>query len=1097
MPADLSLYSVEDGVENTYISSFIKKTRRGKVRKIVRELYYRYKMNCGLFGCKLCYLNLDKGDIWSPSYVVFPFSDVLLKHPDFFLQDESLTSVVLTYSVLENVGVIKRPLLNTLKNLVKNTNRGLNCVVFKDENEKVMESMEIDIGNINVTNFLNNEEYLTNPVNTNEKHERQYIAFPDSFFVETLSTDYFGTEKTARSLIKTIEWYLKHFKEASAQDTKLYLLCEDEEWFELFLNNFGNVDTCKVLSPYSFSELVSSKFPLAGEKLSIPNSQKVDGVIKSNSELSEYIYPSHLSEEEIIEGINKGEYFKGIIRFVSRSKGYVEVEAPSAQSELSLINPTGLEFNYRTISIEIVGYINLNRCIDGDYVVIKIEENNNAENKSMNLSLIKSQDALECESESKTEIPVTGGILLAEEDCIGDTELDIELDSLHLEGLVDSKKNSSIARDHYTGKVVGILKRNWKEYCGTLLPLNTDDNRYSICHNSSARQHRIFIPIDPKIPRIRIHTKMSSSLDYQRLIVVIDEWDRSSFYPSGHWVSTLGRAGDLETETSVILHCRNIPSAEFPNKVLRCLPNYGTNKEWEPREFDFLGRSDWRNKLVFSVDPPGCKDIDDALSIELIEGDDANGKLTPNDDIWYRVAVHIADVTHFVKPNTAIDEEASRRCTTCYLVNRRIDMFPGELTTDICSLVSNKDRLAFTCIWEINGLCKIRRSNFEKTIINSKHSYTYGQAQSIIDNLSNNSNEAVALRRLLNLSKILRKRRIDRGALELASSEVKIDLEEARTVKQNDIINVSIEIDNASAENCDKTSKIPNIKSVNMYQYLNTNSMVEEFMLLANITVAEFTLKHFPSCALLRKHPEPKYDQLDKLAQVIAKAGIHNFKYKTSAELAESLNHIKDDLNFKKNPMVNKLIRILTTRTMNQAVYFTTCKSNEGTYHYGLAENIYTHFTSPIRRYADIIVHRLLEASLGFSKLNEDISNKNKMLKLTQRLNKSMRNAQLAGRDSSKLFIYFYCKQHGKQIVEAMIMQVRNDFILVFVPEFGFEGSVNLDTGKFKYDFSVPQLVSTEDPTETLKLFDRVIVAVYTSDEYFQNKVILDLVSKK
>ena len=280
--------------------------------------------------------------------------------------------------------------------------------------------------------------------------------------------------------------------------------------------------------------------------------------------------------------------------------------------------------------------------------------------------------------------------------------------------------------------------------------------------------------------------------------------------PIGHFNKLLGELGDRNTETQVILLEHDVPFYDFSKRIYSELPPEGDT--WVVTKEMEASRQDYRHLNVCSIDPPGCTDIDDALHIRTL----------PNGN--YEVGVHIADVTNFVKPGTAMDKEAARRGTTVYLVDRRIDMLPSLLGTNLCSLRSNVDRLAFSCVWEINEKAEIVKVGFAKSIIRSKHSFTYDEAQKRIDNKSLNDEITLGLRGLNKLAKKLRRNRMDRGALTLASPEVRFQLED------------------------DAQDPI----DVEMKELQETNALVEEFMLLANISVAQKIFETYPDAALLR-----------------------------------------------------------------------------------------------------------------------------------------------------------------------------------------------------------------------------------------------------
>ena len=288
-------------------------------------------------------------------------------------------------------------------------------------------------------------------------------------------------------------------------------------------------------------------------------------------------------------------------------------------------------------------------------------------------------------------------------------------------------------------------------------------------------------------------------------------------------------------------------------------------------------RTDLRHLPICSVDPPGCKDIDDALHVRPL----------PNGN--FELGVHIADVTHFLACGNAMDAEAAARATTTYLVQRRIDMLPKPLTEDICSLRADVERLAFSVIWEVTPEAEVVGTQFTKSVIRSRAALTYAEAQSRIDDNRLTDEITRNLRTMNALAKILRWKRTERGALALASPEVKF------------------EIDTETHDPLD----------VGMYQVRETNQMVEEMMLLANCTVAERCLAAFPASSMLRRHPTPPPRQFEPLLRAAAAAGV-SIDPTTSKTLAESLDGaVRAD-----DPYFNKLIRIMATRCMTQAVYF-------------------------------------------------------------------------------------------------------------------------------------------------------------------------------
>ena len=475
-------------------------------------------------------------------------------------------------------------------------------------------------------------------------------------------------------------------------------------------------------------------------------------------------------------------------------------------------------------------------------------------------------------------------------------------------------------------------------------------------------------------------------------------------------------------------------------------------------------RTDFRHLNICSVDPPGCTDIDDAL----------HSRLLPNGNI--EVGVHIADVTYFIRPGSECDKEAAKRATSVYLTNKRIDMVPPVLSGNLCSLRGGVERLAVSTIWEMTPECEVVSVNFCRSVIESKAALMYSEAQLKIDDASDNSEVALSLRRLNKLAKILRMSRIEKGALMLASPEVRFNM----VSETHDPVDVEIK------------------------QSYETNSLVEEFMLLANCATAAHTYEQFPACAMLRRHPVPPGSNFEPLLATAKGAGI-KLETSSSRALAMSLENAEGH----GHKYTSTLLRILATRCMLQAQYFASGTISEDLFsHYGLASDIYTHFTSPIRRYSDIIVHRLLTASIGADETTPDLVSKEKAAELTDNLNFRHTMAQHASRASTDLFCQIFFT--GKHIdEEAYILRNKKNAIAVLVPRYGIEGVVFLDKppvgedGK-KSTAALPELTFEEDTMKLqvkaggkltdFRVFDRVVVRISVEESLQTKKIRLHLV---
>lgn len=312
----------------------------------------------------------------------------------------------------------------------------------------------------------------------------------------------------------------------------------------------------------------------------------------------------------------------------------------------------------------IIGRENINRAVHGDQVVVELLPKDQWK--------LPSSKIVEEEALTKNDS--------ADQDAAEPIETEAER-----KALVDEARKtqhlSAETRPQPTARVVGVTKRNWRYYVGHVDPS-------SVSARGRSQQAVFVLPMDKKIPKIRIRTRQASELVGQRVVVSIDSWDRTSRYPVGHFVRALGELESKQAETEALLLEWDVQYRPFPQTVLDCLPKEG--HEWRVPEKSsplWKGRKDFRDLLVCSIDPPGCQDIDDAL----------HARPLPNGN--FECGVHIADVSHFVKPNNAMDLEAAARGTTVYLVDKRIDMLPMLLGTDLCSLKPYVERFAFSTIW--------------------------------------------------------------------------------------------------------------------------------------------------------------------------------------------------------------------------------------------------------------------------------------------------------------------------------------------------------------------------------------------------------------
>ena len=688
----------------------------------------------------------------------------------------------------------------------------------------------------------------------------------------------------------------------------------------------------------------------------------------------ELFYPEYFSLSKMMTGLKAGTLHQG--NFNVSPYNYLEgtVQVPAFDKPLLIL-----------------GRENSNRAVSGDVVVVEVLAKDQWKAPSSRIiddeALNKNENA---EVEDAEEV-----VTVQERRALQD-----EVKKAHTKG--------AEARSQPTARVIGVIRRNWRQYVG-----HVDPNSTSSSVNQGRRQQTVFlIPMDKRIPRIRVRTRQAEELVGKRVLVTIDSWDRDSRYPVGHYVRALGELETKGAETEALLLEYDVQYRPFPKGVLDCLPQEGHDWKVPASKEDpgWKARRDLRELLVCSIDPPGCQDIDDAL----------HARQLPNGN--FEVGVHIADVSHFVRPNNAMDLEASMRGTTVYLVDKRIDMLPPLLGTDLCSLKPYVERYSFSVIWEITPNADIVSADFTKSVIHSKEAFSYEQAQLRIDDKSKTDDLTKGMRTLLMLSKKLRQKRMDAGALNLASPEVRVEAES-------------------------ETSDPVDVKTK---QLLDTNSLVEEFMLLANISVAGKIYTSFPQTALLRRHAAPPATNFETLAQQLKTKRGFELKTDSSKALADSLDTCNDPI----EPFINTLVRILATRCMMSAEYFAAGMHAYPDFrHYGLASEIYTHFTSPIRRYADLIAHRQLAAAIGYEDLHPNLRSKSKLEGVCKNINIRHRNAQMAGRASIEYYVGQALKGRTLENEEAFVMRVFENGIVVFVPRFGIEGVIKLkDMGLVKED---------------------------------------------
>ena len=449
-------------------------------------------------------------------------------------------------------------------------------------------------------------------------------------------------------------------------------------------------------------------------------------------------------------------------------------------------------------------------------------------------------------------------------------------------------------------QVIEILERANETFVGVL---KVSKNYAFLLTETSTLANDIFIPKD----------KLKGGKNGDKAIVRITEWPEEAKNPFGEVIDILGKAGDNTTEMHAILAEYGLPYV-YPQAVEAAAEKLSADITPE----DYAEREDFRDVVTFTIDPKDAKDFDDALSIRTLKP-----------GLW-EVGVHIADVSHYVKEGSIIDKEAAKRATSVYLVDRTIPMLPERLCNFICSLRPDEEKLAYSVIFEMNEKAEVKNYRIRHTVIKSNRRFTYEEAQQIIEAGEGDYKEEVL--QLNRLAQILREKRMAAGSINFDRCEVKFEIDETG-------------------------------KPLSVYFKVSkeANKLIEEFMLLANKTVAEYVGKvpknKKPKVLPYRIHDLPDPDKLDNLNQFIARFGYKIRTGGSKAEVSKSINHLLGEIEGKKE---QNLIETVSLRAMQKARY-----SIYNIGHYGLAFDYYTHFTSPIRRYPDLMVHRLLTRYLA------------------------------------------------------------------------------------------------------------------------------------
>lgn len=575
-------------------------------------------------------------------------------------------------------------------------------------------------------------------------------------------------------------------------------------------------------------------------------------------------------------------------------------------------------------------------------------------------------------------------------------------------------------------EVLEILERKKTEFVGVI----DIQKNFAFVTTANAKMYTdIFIP----------KNKIGDAEHGDVVLVTLEDWPKKADSPFGSVIKVLGKPGEHNTEIHAILAEYGLPY-DFPIEV----EAFANKMDTSITEEEIKKRRDMRDVLTFTIDPKDAKDFDDALSFQVLE----NGN--------YEIGVHIADVSHYVQEGTILDEEAYNRATSVYLVDRVVPMLPEVLSNFACSLRPHEEKYTFSAVFQLNNKAEVVDAWFGRTVIYSDQRFAYEEAQSIIETKSDKIPAEISLTgseyivpkpivdatlKMDELAKILRRKRMAAGAISFDKVEVKFNLNE-------------------------------NAEPVGVYfkQSKDANHLIEEFMLLANRKVAEFIGKQ-KKTFVYRIHDEPNEDKLIGLQSVISKFG-YSINFKSKKDISNSLNNLLNEVQGKKE---QNLVDTLAIRSMSKAAY-----STENIGHYGLAFDYYSHFTSPIRRYPDVMAHRLLQHYLdGGKSVDADLYEEK-----CQHSSNMESLAANAERDSVKYMQVKYMQDHKDQEFLGVISGVTEWGIYVEIIENKCEGMVRIrEIRDDYYTFDDKQYALVGEVSKNIiQLGDEVYVKVKNAD---------------
>ncbi|XP_053485978.1 DIS3-like exonuclease 2 isoform X2 [Ictalurus furcatus] len=757
------------------------------------------------------------------------------------------------------------------------------------------------------------------------------------------------------------------------------------------------------------------------------------------------LYEDYMSIKDMSDGLKRGQLIQGALRI--NPKKYHEAFVPS---------PDG------SADIFLDGMVARNRALNGDVVVVKLLP---ADQWKVMNGDEREQTSVEKErqSESVPDIIVEAQYGEEEEEEEGE-ELCKKMEAATLQDKVPPTADIHSASDRNvqrTAKVVYIMEQKHSRAVSGFIKHIPD------------KPFALFSPSDHRVPRVNVPLSgcpadfTSRPTDYFNTLFIcrITHWSPDSPFAQGQLMKSLGQAGVIEPETEAMLIEYDVDYSEFTDEVLACLPQ---GRPWTIPPEELRRRRDLRKECIFTIDPATARDLDDALSCkELPDGN-------------FEVGVHIADVSYFIEEGCALDYTASRRATSVYLIQKVIPMLPRLLCEELCSLNPQTDRLTFSVIWTLSPEGKILSEWMGRSVIRSCVKLSYDHAQSMIDSphkefgadelppVAPEHSVQSILQAVLHLHTIathLRAQRFRGGALRLDQMKLAFTLDSGSGMPQGCYV----------------------------YQYRDSNKLVEEFMLLANMAVAHQIYRSNPELALLRRHAAPQSRLMDALQELCDHIGLY-IDMSSAGALHRSLEEAVGDDEY--SAARKAVLTHLCARPMQMAVYFCTGVLQEEKlfHHYALNVPLYTHFTSPIRRYADVIVHRLLAASLKCGPrvhLAQD-----EVQKQATHCNDKKTASKRVQEMSTELFFSIFVRECGPLESKAMVMGMLDKSFDVLVLDYGVQKRIycNAIEGLQSFNFRkvgkrpemtlvwTPNELEDESVTQEISLFSVVDVLLTAAE---------------